>query len=159
MKIALIVSAAIALTATAPAAAQMVTAGNPDSVIKALQAEGYQAKLGKDAEGDPKVTSASSGSSYDIYFYGCENNKGCTSIQFASGYNTPDGKGPSPARINEWNSKKRFAAASLDDEADPWLRMDVFMGAAGISAQVFKDNVDMWNSQMADFEKHIGWND
>ena len=159
MKIPSIVSAAIALTAAVPAAAQMVSAGNPDSVVKALQAEGFQAKLGKDAEGDPKITSASSGSSYDIYFYGCEANKSCTSIQFASGYNTPDGKGPSPARINEWNSKKRLAAASLDDEADPWLRMDVFMSAAGISTQVFRDNVEMWNSQMAEFEKQIGWND
>lgn len=159
MKIASIIVSAAALAAAAPASAQMVTAGNPDSVVKALQAEGYQAKLGKDSQGDPKVTSGASGSSFDIYFYGCEDNKSCSSLQFASGYNTDDGKGPELAKVNDWNVKKRFAAASLDDESDPWLRMDLFTGSSGISRQVFKDNLDMWASQMADFEKHIGWAD
>lgn len=157
MKIGSIITAGMALSIAVPASAQMVTAGNPDTLVRALQAEGYQAKLGKDSGGDPKITSGASGSSFDIYFYGCEKNKSCTSIQFASGYNTDDDKGPGLGKINEWNSKKRFAAASLDDENDPWLRMDVFTGPAGISPQVFKDNIDMWASQMADFEKHIGW--
>jgi hypothetical protein len=139
-----------------PAAAQLVTAGNPETVVDAMQAEGYQAKLGKDKEGDPMISSKSSGSSFDIYFYGCEKNSNCTSIQFVSNYDLADGRGPSPDKINDWNAKKRFASASLDDDKDPWLRMDVYTGPGGIAMATFRGNLDLWTSQMADFEKLIG---
>lgn len=159
MKLPSIIAAGVSVFIAVPANAQTVTASNPDTIVRALQAEGYQAKLGKDPGGDPKITSGASGSPFEIFFYGCEQNKNCQSLQFSSGYNTDDGNGPSLARLNEWNIKKRFAAASLDDENYPWLRMDVFAGPSGISVQVFKNNVDMWVNQMGEFEKHIGWGD
>jgi hypothetical protein len=151
------VSAAVAaLLITAPVAAQQVTAANPQTIIDAMQAEGYQAKLGADKEGDPMVSSKSSGSSFDIYFYGCEKNSNCTSIQFVSFYEMSDHDRPSLEKLNDWNSKERFASASLDSDKDPWLRMDVYTGPGGISMATFRGNLDLWTSQMADFEKLIG---
>jgi hypothetical protein len=38
-----------------------------------LQAEGYSAKLGKDANGDPFISSSSQGAKWEIYFTGAQN--------------------------------------------------------------------------------------
>lgn len=156
MKYQCVTAALAALLVAAPAAAQTVSAGNPQTVIDAIQAEGYQAKLGKDKEGDPMISSKSSGSSFDIYFYGCEKNISCTSIQFVSYYEMSDNDRPGLDKLNDWNAKKRFAFASLDSDKDPWLRMDVYTGPGGISMAAFRGNLDLWTSQMADFEKMIG---
>ena len=151
------VSAALAaLLVAAPAAAQQVTAANPQTIVDAMQSEGYQAKLGKDKEGDPMVSSKSSGSSFDIYFYGCEKNSNCTSIQFVTYYEMGANDRPSLEKLNDWNSQERFAAASLDSDKDPWLSMDIYTGPGGISMAAFRGNLDLWTSQMADFEKLIG---
>jgi hypothetical protein len=156
MKYLSVSAALVALLLAAPAAAQQVTAANPQTIVDAMQTEGYQAKLGKDKEGDPMVSSKSSGSSFDIYFYGCEKNSDCTSIQFVSYYEMGANDRPSLDKLNDWNAKKRFASASLDSDKDPWLRMDVYTGPGGISMAAFRGNLDLWTSQMADFEKLIG---
>ena len=151
------VSVALAtLLLAAPAIAQQVTASNPQTIIDAMQAEGYQAKVGTDKEGDPMVSGKSSGSSFDIYFYGCEKHSNCTSIQFVTYYEMSENDRPSLQKLNDWNAKERFASASLDSDKDPWLRMDVYTGPGGISMAAFRGNLDLWTSQMADFEKLIG---
>jgi hypothetical protein len=159
MKIAQLAGLALALSIAAPAGAQLVTAKDPQSVIRALQAEGYKAKLDKDDEGDPKIISSASGSEFFVNFYGCEKNRNCTSIHFASGYDPDSGKGPALAAINAWNKDKRYSKAWLDDDGDYWLELDLYTGAAGISTDVFTKHLNIWTTQMGEFEKATGWND
>jgi putative sensory transduction regulator len=154
MKYGSMCAAAAILVIGAPAGAQLVTAGNPQTIVQVMQDEGYQTRLGKDAGGDPMVSVKAPGNSFDIYFYGCEKNDGCTSIQFVAVYDL--GKASSPGSMNEWNSRKRFATASLDDDNDPCLRMDVYTGSAGISMAAFRGSLGMWTTQLADFQKHVG---
>ena len=137
-----------------PAHAQMVRALDPQSVVAALQASGYAAKLGTDRVGDPMVTSGVSGTTFQIFFYNCTNHQACATVQFHSAYDisTPVGLD----QINAWNQKKRFGRAFLDKENDPVLEMDVDLDDGGLSRLLFIDNVEFWASILAEFERHIG---
>ena len=153
---ALLAAAALAVTAVAaPAQAQLVKAQDPQTLVRALQNAGYAAQLGVDAVGDPKITSASGGTTFQIFFYNCTNHKECATIQFHSGYDLD--KAPSLDLINEWNRSQRFARAYLDKESDPIVEMDVDLDDGGLSPLLFIDNMEFWTASLAKFEKHIGF--
>lgn len=135
------------------ALAQAITAQAPDSVAKALQDAGFKAERGKDNGGDPMITSASSGKTFVILFFGCEKNLNCTSIQFYTGFR---GVKVDLQKINAWNEDKRFGRAAIDGEGDPVVRMDVNLDLGGISAPLFKDHIDVWTVVMDRFADHIG---
>jgi hypothetical protein len=138
-----------------PAQAQMVTAAKPETVVKALQAAGYSAKLEKDGTGDPMIVSAANGHPFRVIFYGCKANKNCATVTFAAGF---DKKGATSLEsINEWNRKNRFGRAYLDDEGDPLLGMDVDLDDGGLSPALFADNLEFWTAVNGAFQKHIGW--
>jgi hypothetical protein len=146
---------AVAFLWAAPSAAQMVKAQDPQSVVRALQSGGYSAKLGTDKIGDPMITSASSGTTFQVFFYNCTAHKACATVQFHAGY---DFDKPLPLdKINEWNSSERFGRAYLDKENDPILEMDVDLDDGGLSTALFIDNVEFWTSILTNFEKHIGY--
>jgi len=153
---AMFVAAAFAMTAVAaPAHAQLVRAQDPQSLVRALQNGGYTAQLGVDAVGDPKITSAYGGTTFQIFFYNCTNHKECATIQFHSGYHLD--KSPSFELINQWSQSQRFGRAYLDKENDPILEMDVDLDDGGLSPLLFIDNVEFWTASLSKFERHIGY--
>ncbi|MBV8688105.1 MAG: YbjN domain-containing protein [Alphaproteobacteria bacterium] len=155
MKSKLVAVAALAALWTAPAAAQMVKAQDPQSLVRAMQDAGYAAKLSTDKVGDPMITSGASGTTFQVFFYNCTEHKNCATIQFHSGY---DFDKPVPLdRINEWNRSQRFGRAYNDKENDPILEMDVDLDDGGLSPALFVDNIEFWTSVLGDFEKHIGY--
>ena len=151
----------LAITALAgawavPAEAEMVTAQDPGSLVRALQQAGYAAKLGTDKVGDPMITSGVSGTSFPIFFYNCTDHKACATVQFhSSGYQltTP----VDLERINEWNRTQRFGRAYLDKQNRPVLEMDVDLDDGGVSPLLFIDNIEFWASVLGKFEQHIGY--
>lgn len=147
---------AIAAAGTAiPAQAQMVAASKPETLVKALQASGYSAKLEKDGTGDPMIVSAVNGHPFRIIFYGCKANRDCATISFAAGFDKKSETGLES--INEWNRKNRFGRAYLDDEGDPIIGMDVDLDDGGMSTALFTDNLQFWTAVTGAFQKHIGW--
>ena len=150
-----LVLAALAASWALPAQAQMVRAQDPDSVVQALQAGGYAAQLGTDRVGDPMITSGVGGTTFQIFFYNCTDNRECATVQFHSGYNT-DGS-VSIESMNEWNRSKRFGRGYIDDENDAVLEMDVDLDDGGVSRLLFIDNMEFWQSLLGDFEEHIGF--
>lgn len=147
---------AIAVAGTAiPAQAQMVSARKPETLVGALQAAGYSAKLEKDSTGDPMIRSAVNGHPFRIVFYGCKSNKDCATITFAAGFDKKSATGLES--INEWNRKNRFGRAYLDAEGDPILGMDVDLDDGGMSTALFTDNLEFWTAVTGAFQKHIGW--
>lgn len=132
-----------------------VTASDPEGVMRAMQEEGYLATMGTDDLGDPKISSKVSESNFSVFFYGCNNGIECTSIQFSSGYDLDI---PMNAkRINDWNRENRFGRAFVDDEGDPFIRMDIVLASAGNSAGSFSYNLDFWRLLIEDFEDFIDW--
>jgi len=149
--------AALAAGWALPAQAQMVRAQDPDSVVQALQDAGYAARLGVDKVGDPMITSGVSGTTFQVFFYNCTDNRDCATVQFHSGYDLQSSIGLE--RINEWNRSQRFGRAYLDAEDDPILEMDVDLDDGGLSPLLFIDNVEFWASVLTKFEQHIGFRD
>jgi hypothetical protein len=136
-------AAAIAAAGLAvPAQAQMVSARDPQSLVAALQAKGFQAELGTTG-GEPSISSGAGGVKFKIYFENCTAGKACTTVTFATGFTDIDS---TPARLNEWNSKNRFTRAFIDKENDPVLAMDLDLDHQGISRANFGEYLDIWSS-------------
>ena len=116
--------ALLGLMIAAPAMARPLPDGGVTSqeVGNILQEKGYKAQVTTDKDGDPMVRSASGGVDFLVLYYECKGKTRCPSIQFYAGFKK---KGITPARIAEWNTKKRFGRAYLDDEFDPRVEMDV----------------------------------
>ncbi|MEA2999021.1 MAG: hypothetical protein QOH04_1035 [Sphingomonadales bacterium] len=139
----------------APAATYLVHAQDPSTIVRALIGGGYSAKLGVDKVGDPMVTSAVGGTTFQIFFYNCTNHTGCATVQFHSGYDL--NTAPPLETINEWNRSQRFGRAYLDKENDPILEMDVDLDDGGLSPLLFIDNIEFWATILGKFETHIGY--
>lgn len=137
-----------------PVMAQTVDPTRPVTVVAALQEAGYKAVLSKDSVGDPKITSSANGAAFTVYFYGCEANAGCKTVQMAAGYTIK--VKPTPAKINEWNANNRFATAYLDKDGDPHIQFDVVL-VGGMSAQLFGEAVNRWTDSMGAFQSFVGW--
>jgi hypothetical protein len=149
-------AALVALAAAAPAAqAQMVRPQDPQSVVSAMQANGYLAQLSTDKVGDPLITSGAGGTAFQVFFYNCTDHKECATVQFHSGYHLENNPGLDV--INAWNQSQRFGRAYLDKENDPILEMDVDLDDGGVSPLLFIDNLEFWTSSLGRFEKHIGY--
>jgi len=147
----------LGLAVSAGARAQtLVSAESPDALVSIIQELGFQAKLEKDNVGDPVIRSSSDGVDFRIYFYECKNNKRCKSLHFSVGYDLADGS--SLGSVQEWNADKRFASAYLDEEADPFLQMDLNT-EGGITQKNFENTFELWQSLKGQFEQFIGWHD
>ena len=155
MKTLLFAVAALAGVSSTAVLADNVRAQDPQSLVDALQAGGYAAKLGVDKVGDPMITSGVSGTTFQIFFYNCTDHKECATVTFHSGYDLTSQ--PSLELVNEWNRAQRFGRAYLDKENDPILEMDVDLDDGGVAPLLFIDNIEFWTSVLGKFEKHIGY--
>lgn len=147
---------ACALGLAPPALGQNITAVDANAVMLAMQEEGFLVTQETSDDGTPRLASKVSDTTFRVYFYGCEE-KGaiCTSVQFSAGYDLNDAM--SVARANLWNTENRYGRAVIDDEGDPYLRMDVAMFADGIGVQNFVETLDLWRLLVEEFEGFIDW--
>lgn len=146
---------ALSLATALPAAAQNIVASDPGSMAEVLQSFGYRAELGKDNGGDPKIASSSGGASYSIFFYGCTNGKNCDSIGFSAAFDLD--KGSTKDLMNKWNQEKRYTKAYLDDENDPVIDMDLYLGDGGVTIDNFRFWIDTWERAVGDFKTQINF--
>jgi hypothetical protein len=121
--------------------AAMVCASDPGTVVDALMAAGYKAKLTKDAQGDPKIESAASGYNFSIYFYDCEESKNCAALQFQVSF-ADDGKNTLDL-ANRWNANKRFMQMSVTEDKGLRVCYDITT-VGGLNQKNFADVVDWW---------------
>ncbi|MFZ5708611.1 MAG: YbjN domain-containing protein [Pseudomonadota bacterium] len=147
-------SAAAAVLAL-PAAAQMVTAADAGSVLRAMQSYGLAATLTTDDQGSPKIDFKIEGVNATLFFFGCDGGTSCKSIAFDVGFVVDP---PFTAeRANEWNRSNRFGGAYVDDNGVARLAMDMNMVAAGVSPETFRETLDAWGRSISDFKPFINW--
>jgi hypothetical protein len=126
--------------------ADMVCAERPQSIVDALQAQGYQAQLGRNEKtGNPTVKSAASGYNYTIYFFGCESGRNCTSLTFATIFEN-DGTN-TPQLANAWNKDNRFSQMAVNDDGSLAFTYDVTT-VGGLNRKNFADVVDWWQTML-----------
>ncbi|MEO7223033.1 MAG: YbjN domain-containing protein [Devosia sp.] len=143
-------AAAAALTglSVAPALAQdMVTAKDPQSVIDALTAAGYQgATLSKTESGRSSIKVQLSGSPTYIDFYDCAADfTECYTMLFIYAMDLNDGT--TLEKANEWNAQEITGRVSLDRDRDPALDY-AFSTFEGVSQSVFEQNVELWDKKV-----------
>ena len=73
---------AIALCSAGLAKSANVTSLNPQSMVLALQNNGYKAILDKTSDGDPLIKTGADGNNIVIVMTDCSNNKSCTTAEF-----------------------------------------------------------------------------
>lgn len=144
-------AAIIAALCAAPALAQdkLVTAMDPQSIIDALTAAGYQgAELSKTDTGRSSIKVQLSGSPTYIDFYDCANDMTeCYTLLFVYAMDLTDGT--TLEKANEWNAKEISGRVSLDRDRDPALDY-TFSTYQGVSQQVFEQNPKQWDRKVGE---------
>jgi len=150
----MVLCAALAASVTATAAmADEVRSDDPSSLVRAMQAGGYRAELTKDNSGDPMIKSSASGVDFSILFYGCKSNRNCTTIQFFAGFKDPDNG--SLSALNKWNNDNRFGRAYQAESGSARLEQDLDLDMGGMSAALFKDNVEVFVAVADRYRKYV----
>lgn len=149
-----VAAALMAMTAASPAAAQMVTAKDPKSIVAALEAQGWPAKLVTSDKEDPTIETNRDGIKSIILLLNCNDaHKDCRSLQFYMGFN--DAKDTTLEKLNEWNKTKRFGRAYRDSEGDPVMEMDVDTDHNGVERALFNEYLLTWAELVQKFRAHL----
>lgn len=146
-------AAAMLLLATS-VSARSVSAADPESVADALRDNGYRAEISEDSNGNPMIRSHASGVQIFIFFYGCENNRDCKDLAFASGFIVSEAI--TMDSINSWNKTRLMGRAYLDNENDPALWHFV-AGVDAMPAPMFKRLMTRWDRALGEFKEYIDW--
>lgn len=150
-----VIAAAALAALPASAHAYEIVASSSDSIARFFRDEGASVEVTEDNVGDPKLRVEYYGTDFVVYFYGCEDNRNCDSVQFFSGYQTEGAV--RIARANEWNAENRFSRAYISDSGSARIEHDVFLGRNGMTADDFASLVSRWTGQVNDFEAFIDW--
>jgi hypothetical protein len=133
-------------------ATNMITGSDVDAIV-AMAARYGDATLTKDKNGNPYIKNRSNGAGWTISFYGCDKGADCKSIEFYHGFET-DNK-PTSARINEWNQKKRWSKAYLDQDGDPNISFDINL-RYGVARGNLEADIGRWVETIGDFKAFVG---
>lgn len=133
----------------APAAAQLVDASDPEAIEAILKGFG-SARIGQSSSGNPKISGRTDGKAYELFFYGCSENKNCKSVQFWAYWD----KEASLDALNNWNKQIRYGKVYLDDEQDIVLEFDVNL-VNGVDVRTMEDNVDLWVTLLGRVQKEL----
>lgn len=151
---------ALALLISGPAVAQapaddvMLSAADPAGIAKAVRAYGRQAELETDEAGDPTIATDFGGIDGRIWFYECNAaGKACVGLQFQIGIGTE--RKLTLQQVNAFNRGRRFATLSLDEEGDPILVHDLSMAPPGISAAIFRDTLQLFDTQARELRQMV----
>ena len=128
----------------------LVDAGDPEEIENIARGYG-SATLTKDDAGDPMVRGRIDGTIYLVVFYGCDDGINCRTIDFSASWDEPD---TTHAEMREWNQRKRFGAAYLDEDGDPTVEWSVNL-FGGVPVENLDDTFDYWRIVLEDFEEFI----
>ena len=144
----------ILLGTLVPAAAAPLQDGGVtiQDIADVMRSKGYPAELTTDRDGDPLIKSEAIGIKFEVYFYECNAQKRCQSIQYYTNWAVDT---VNPTQIGEWNRTKRFGRAYLDRNQHPAVEMDVDLEHGATIAAIANDFV-RWNLVMKTFRTYIG---
>ncbi len=130
-----------------PCAEGTVCAGDPATVMAAMQKAGMKPRLGTDNLGDPLIEGDSSTYQFEVHFWGCENHRNCDSLRFEVDFRKEDDNTLDLA--NKWNSAHRFLQASVMPDGRFVTAYDLAT-IGGVNDRNFADVLDWWNSKLGE---------
>jgi len=124
-----------------------------EEVSKWLKDAGYKGDIITTKTGSRVVASGADGWTWKIYFFDCETDGRCGSIQFAMGLVT---KGAfNTEKMNDWSRDNRWARAYVDNVNDPWLEYDVDLTPGG-TYELLNDEFATWRTMVKRFHTFLG---
>jgi hypothetical protein len=120
-------------------------------VAAALRHAGYPADPIADRAGAPLIHSSTGKVLFNVYFYQCNTDLRCASIEFITEYRR---KGVAPASIAAWNREKHFGRAFQDRNGISWLAMDVET-SQGMTTEALAANISRWITVLNGFETFL----
>lgn len=148
-----LVAAGLALAAGA-AAAEVVDAADPDSVLAAVRAFGHEARLERDDAGYPIILSRVNGISYGVQFYGCTGTTDCSQLQFAATFDLEPGL--TADYVNKHNEAWAIGRISVNGEGDP-LFTYFLTTEGGLNEENFRAVMQLWTDALAATVEQIGY--
>jgi hypothetical protein len=119
-----------------------------------LKAKGYPITATKDDNGLSILKATSpDGVNFDIYFFDCNADGRCPSIQFAAGWTVQTKV--SLERLNEWNRGRRYMRAYTQEGGALYGELDMVLAPGG-SMEQFESYRVLWNTLLAKFKEHFG---
>ncbi len=145
-----ILAAGLAAFATSSDAAAQNIVADPAAIAKVMRDAGYRAEVDKASDGAPFIQSSSGGYPFRLFFFGCDDDhSNCDTVQLFAGFNTE--QPPSLEDMNAYSRDNRWGRVYIDDESDPVIEMDIDLEDGGMSAELFKDNLEYWATIMGKF--------
>jgi hypothetical protein len=114
-----------------------------EEMVEVMLADGLPAKIDKDSRGNVIVRSRVSDINFDVYFFDCTDNR-CGAIQFAGGWSNSSA---SEARINEWNTTKRYLRVYSKPGKVIWAEQDVLVTRS--TTENLDDCLALWRKMIA----------
>jgi len=120
-----------------------------------LRDQGMEAQITNDGAGHTIVSSKLGGTKFGVYMFDCNDKKQCGSIQFAAGW--PTNNKIQVTKVNEWNRKKRWARAYLDESGGMWLESDIDLTPGG-TYELLNDYFATWKKSVEGFKEFFSLN-
>ncbi|MCK8463958.1 YbjN domain-containing protein [Aliiroseovarius sp. S1339] len=146
-------TAAIAAFLATGALADPIKASDPQSVLGYFKEIGAPATLTEDSVGDPLIEIQYYGTTFAVFFYGCDDNKNCNSLQLYAGYTAENEI--SAEDLNSWNADQRYGRVYQDSDGRKKLEYDIYTGNAGVSSDDFDEMFDIWTELVKSFEDQL----
>lgn len=128
-----------------------VVAKDPQTLVRSLQAMGYQAKLGVDEKlGEPLIDSASSGYNFTIYFDNCTAKKDCRDVMLVTSLAEAESD---LAAYNKFNAERRYTRVYRNSKGGATMDMALNLDFDGFSSTLFEDTMKIWIETMDIFFK------
>lgn len=115
-----------------------------------LQQAGYRAIVEQGSQ-TPFIKSAVSGINFSIFLYGVQSDTGkASSLRFFAGWRVGTNREGSLRKTNDWNARRRYAKAYVDEDDDICLDMDLVTSKGVTRAQV-ADVIEVWSLVLGEF--------
>jgi hypothetical protein len=133
----------------APAAADPVTGDQPRGIVAAMTKEQMSPTASVSDAGTAMIQGQARGHPFLVAF-NCQTPGNCPTVTFILRTQKP---GYPAAKVNEWNSRKRFARM-LSTKAGPTLAMDVNL-TGGMSEELFRDHLQWWDEMVKEMDEFL----
>lgn len=111
-----------------------------EEMAQIVREEGYAPELGADSRGDPLIRFRVEGYNCLLVFYGVQDGR-AMSLQFRAAFREQVDIG----KVNEWNRRKRFLKAYLDEDGDINMDMDVDL-EGGVTRAYLVERLRTWRA-------------
>jgi hypothetical protein len=145
----------LALVVAAPVAqaqrSELIDGDNTRAILDIARGFG-SADMDRKGDKDPAISGRIEGLKYSILFSGCQRGRDCKFVQLIASFELPKGFGDRD--MNDWNKKRLFGKAFINDSRDAVISMN-FTVFGGVSRENFTENMAQFKVFLREFNDHL----